>query len=224
MSGAWISSVLSNYDLSMDQGIRTKHFGHKWEEARIDGLNAPNEAHEARMRNHRGIALQRKDFPEASAVWDQKRYAKLHDVFRISTFLAVKENVAEVLSRFDWGDGGLVPYMIYQADLATPLEEKFFLLNFGAHKNTILPEQSKNVVKGVIDAGTGQQLWRIRSWHENDDVVLSKESLVGPDLWFEEILYNDEVFMSDGLAEALITIGMKDLFKLKRCRISGDVQ
>lgn len=220
MSGkVWISSVLSNYALSIDQGIRNKYRGHDWEEARIDGLSLPDEAHNARMRNERGFALRRKDFPEASAVWDQTLFSKVNDVFRIGPFHAVRGRVAEILGHFDLGEGGLIPYTIFQDDLVTPLEDQFSLLNFGARKNSILPEQSENVVKSVIQASTGRQLWEVNSWHEDGDVALSPSALEGPDLWFEELVPHGQIFISDALAQALTEIGAGDLFKLKQCRV-----
>ena len=220
MSGkVWISSVLSNYALSIDQGIRSKYYGHDWQAAHISGGGPPEDVHEARVRNERGFALGRKDFPEASAVWDEKLYAKVNDFFRIGPFHAVKGQAAEVLSRFDLGDGGLVSYTIYKADLVTPMDGRFFLINFGARKDTVLPNQSENVAKSVIQAATGKQFWGVNSWHEDGDVALSSSALIGPDLWFEEIISYSSLFMSDALAQALIEIGMKDLFALKECRI-----
>jgi hypothetical protein len=219
----WMSSVLSNYALSIDQGIRNKYYGHDWEEARIDGMNSPEEAHEARVRNERGFALCREDFPEASAVWNEKMYSKVHDFFRIGPFHAVKGKTAEVLSRFDLGHGGLIRYPIYKADLETPMDGEFFLLNFGARKDSFLPEQSENVVMRGVRAATGQQIWKINSWHGDGDVALAPSALEGSDLWFEEVVSYGGIFMSDALAQALIDIGQKDLFALKKCQIVGDV-
>ncbi len=219
MSGkVWMSSVLSNL-LIIDQGIRTKHYGHDWEEARINGLNAPDEAFDARRRNQKGTALERKDFPEASAVWNEKMYAKVCDIFPIGTAHVVRGKLAETLARFDLGEGGLIPFQIYKADLVTPMEGAFFLLNFGARKNSVLPEQSENVVKGGVRVATGQQLWDVSSCEQDSDLAFSPAALNGADLWFEDIIRYDKIFMSDALAQALIAIDMKDLFALKECRV-----
>lgn len=225
MSGkVWISGILSNYALSIDQGIRDKYYGYEWGAAQIDHVGgyqpSPDILLKTSLRSTSGHPLQRSDFPEASAVWDEKRYAKVNDFLRIGPFYAVRGRVANVLSRFDLGDGGLVSYTIYKADLVTPMEEQFFLLNFGARKDTILPELSKCVTRGVIQAATGRQLWKVESWHEDGDVALSSAALEGPDLWFEEIVPYGSIFMSDTLAQALIEIGAKDLFALKECRIA----
>jgi phage-related protein len=213
-----MSSVLSNYTLSIDQGIRTKHFGHDWEEARIDGLNAPDKAFEARRRNEQGIALERKDFPEASAVWNTQMYSKANDIFRIGTAYVVRGKLSEVLSRFNLGEGGLIPYPIYKADLVTPMEGDFFLLNFGARKNSFRPEMSEDAQKFSVVKATGLQRWDINYLNENGMVALSSSALEGADLWFEEAVYN-KLFMSDALAQELIAIGMRDIFKLIECRI-----
>lgn len=126
--------------------------------------------------------------------------------------------LAEVLPRFDLGEGGLISFTIYKADLATPVDGEFFLLNFGARKNSILPEHSRNVVKFAVDRKTGIQHWKVNSWSEDDDIALSPAALDGPDLWFEEVLHN-KIFVKDALAQALIEIGMGDVFRFQPCRI-----
>ena len=220
MSGkVWISSVLSNYDIGMKQGSRTKFYGHEWNPASLQIPLSPDEVHEASRRHRQGFVISRAEFAEAEAVWDEKRFKKIKDIFAVAgPFYAVRGKLAEILSRSDLGDGGLLPFTIYQADLVTPYPGEFFLLNFGARKNSILPERSENVVKFAVDHKTGLQYWKVNSWHEDAEVALSPVALEGPDLWFEEFVDN-KIFMSDCLAQALIDIGMKDIFELKECRI-----
>ncbi len=220
MSDVWISSVLSNYDIGMKQGTRAKFYNHDWNPASLVIPLEPDEVHAAYRRHTQGFSLQRSEFPEAIAVFDKKRFRKAKDIFTAGPFLAVKGKIAEVLARFNLGEGGLILFTIYQADLTTPVEGPFFLLNFGARKNSVLPEQSQNVVKFVVDHKTGVQHWKLNSWHEDDEVALSSAAQEGPDLWFEEVVYN-KVFMSDALAQAIISIGYGDVFALKRCRIVG---
>jgi hypothetical protein len=219
MSGrVWISSLLSPAGLFDKQGLRAKFYNHEWEPAELKIRLEPDEVYEASKRHTQGFALQRSNFPEAAAVWDEKLFKKIKNIFMPGPFYAVKRKLAEVLSRFDLGDGGLIPFTIYQADLVTPYPGEFFLLNFGCRKNTILPEESKNVVKFAVDHKTGVQYWKVNSWHEDGEVAISAEALIGPDLWVEEFVDN-KIFMSDRLAQAIIDIGMKDIFMLKECRI-----
>ena len=224
MSGkVWISGLFSNFEIGFEDGMRVKFFGRDWDSATLKIPPEPDEVTTTSRLHKQGFALKRTDFPEASAVFDKKRFAKIIDIFAAGPFYAVKGKLAEVLARFDLGEGGLIPFTIYQADLVTPLEGEYFLLNFGARKNTILPEQSRNVVKGVIRKATGEQLWDINSWFEDGEIVLSATADFGPDLWMEEVLGSSKLFLRDALAQAIIEIGMKDVFRLKQCTIAGAV-
>jgi hypothetical protein len=221
MSGkVWISSVLSNYDIGTKHGLRAKFYNHEWEPATLIIPVSPDNVHEAGRRYAQGFSLNRSELSEAAAVWDEKRFKKTKDIFTAGGFFVVRGKLAEVLSRFDLGNGGLIPFTIYQADLVTPYPGEFFLLNFGARKDTILPERSENVTDAGVHHKTGVQYWRINSWHEDGDVAVRPEVLDGPDLWFDGAVHS-EIFLSDRLAQALIHIEMKDIFKLKECRVAG---
>lgn len=162
--------------------------------------------------------MQRTDMPEAAAVFDETCFSGVHDLFAVGGFYAVKGKLAELLSRFDLGEGGLIPFPIYKADLVTPVEGEFFFINFGARKNSFLPEQSKLVERMAIDRKTGTQIWDIKSWFEDGDVALSATALEGPDVWFEETVYN-KIFMSDELAQALQDAELAEDWRLKQCHI-----
>ena len=220
MSGkVWISSVLSNYDIGNKQGLRSKFFGHDWQPAEFTIPLSPDEVHAAGRRYTQGLSLTRNELPEAAAVWDERSFKKVKDLFTAGGgVFVVRGKLAEVLSRFDLGEGGLIPFTIYKADLETPYPGEFFLLNFGARKNSIVKEQSQNIIVRGVQKSTGIELLRVNSWSEERDIALSREALDGPDLWFEERVDN-KIFMKDALAEALIEIGMGDVFMLQECRI-----
>jgi hypothetical protein len=214
----WMSSLLDNYDIGMKQGSRTKFYNHEWNPASLQLPISPDEIQEASKRHIQGFALERAGFPEAEAIFDETRFKRIKDIFMVGPFYAVKGQLASVLSRFDLGDGGLVPLTIYRNDLVTPVDGEFFFLNFGARKNTILPEQSQNVVKFAVERATGVQHWKVNSWSVDGDVKLSSAALAGADLWAEETVYN-KFFMKEALAQALIDIGMADVLKLQACQV-----
>ena len=223
MSGTvWMSSIKSNGQIGMKQGLRTKFYGHEWNPAEFEIPLEPDEVFEAMKQSSQGYPLVREQMPEAGAVWNEKAFAKVGDILAIGGFFAVRGELAEVLSRFDLGEGGLYPLPIYCADLKTPYPDKFFLLNFGCRKDTLLPERSAKVSKFAIEKATGKQHWQIDSW-KDDPVVLNAGALKGPDLWVEAFLYN-KIFMSDAPARAIIGIGMKDVFALEECRVLGDAK
>lgn len=215
----WMSSVLDNYDIGMKQGARAKFCGHEWTPASLQLPVPPDEVLSASKRHRQGFALQRIEFPEAIAVWDEKRFIKVKDIFMAGPFYAVKGRLAETLARFDLGEGGLIPFTIYKGDLETPYPGEFFLLNFGSRKSTVLPERSQNVVKFSVHHETGFQKWKVNSWSEEGDVTVSPTALDSPALWFDPAIYN-KIFMSDALAQAVMAIGMGDVFRLQRCTIA----
>lgn len=223
MSRIWMSSALSPAGLGFKQGSRPKFYNHDWNPASFDIPVSPDEVYAAYRRHREGYALQRSDFPEAEAVFDEKRFSKRKDLFFVGPFFAVQGKLAEVFYRFDLGDGGLIPFTIYKADLETPYPGEFFLLNFGCRKNTILPEQCGDARKFAVDHKTGIQIWDINYLNPEAEVILSVLALDGADLWYEKTVLN-KLFMSDALAQAIIAIGMKDIFKLHECRIAGDAQ
>lgn len=213
----WMSSVKSNYLLGDKPGVRTKFFGHDWEPAEFEVPVMPDDLRAHMRRAGQGYALQREELPEAAAVWNVNRFRRFGDIFYAGGFLVVRGRLAETLARFDLGDGGLVAFPIYKADLATPYPGEFFLLNFGCRKNSLLPELSPKISRFVVEKATGKQHWKVDGWVK-EPVALSEAALDGPDLWAEEVLYN-KLFLSDALAEAIAEIGMTDIFKLEECRI-----
>lgn len=216
----WISSMKSNYLLGSKLGVRVKYFDEEWHPAQHEIPVVSEKTLATINRSIWGHALARSDFPESAAVWDEKRFKRVRDLFAIGGFYVVKNKLAEILSRFDLGEGGLIPFTIYQADLKTPFPGEYFLLNFGCIKNTILPEQSENVVKFAVDHKTGQQIWKVNGWHEDGDVALSPAALSGPAIWFEDVVYN-KIFMHGSLANALQEAGLADDWQLKECQIMG---
>ena len=218
--GVWMSSVLSNSAIGYKLGLRRKPYGQDWDPEAHAPPPVGHTVVQSLNRYTRGETVSRNELPEAAAVWDQRSFKRAKDIFTVGGFYCVKGALAEVLSRFDLGEGGLIPFPVYQADLATPYPGEFFLLNFGAIKNTILSEQCEDARKFYIDKDSGLQVWKINQLYPDGQVVVSSLALIGSDLWFEQVAH-DRIFMSDALAQAIIEIGMGDVFRLKQCRIAG---
>lgn len=219
MSGVWMSNVYRNHGLGERLGTRTKMYGREWGPATSNLPVATPEELKAINLQAQGFALPRESFPEADAVYNDKMFDRVGELFNCAGFFVVREGIAKLLSNFDLGDGGLIPFPIYQSDLVTPYPGKFFILNVGSRKNTIIPEMSENVVKFAIDRETGTQYWKVRSDSCNDDVVLTRESMNGSDLWVEEVVH-EKIFLSDALVSALANKGYAGDWLLQRCRIA----
>lgn len=216
---AWVSGVLSNYQIGMKQGLRAKFYGQEWNPAEFVIPRLSEKVSEASKRHYQGEALDRGDFTEAAAVWAEKNFNRTKDLFTAGPFYAVKGKLAEVLKDFNLGKGGLVPFTIFKADLVTPLEGEFFLLNFGGPKNSFLPDESNSerVRTLFVDKQTGQAMWTI-SPRSDDDIALSPAALEGADMWCERTIHRT-LFMSDALVRALRAAKVKVDFELNACRI-----
>jgi hypothetical protein len=213
----WVSQVKTNSALGDKLGLRWKLFGETWAPAtHIRGV--PTDEYVSLIRqSDQGYALDRSSFPEALAVWNRKSFAKVGDFFWANGFAAVKGRLAKVLSRFDFGDGGLIPLPVYQEDLTTPQPGPFFLVNFGARKDSLIAEQS-NLRKFYIDPDTGRQLWKVPFGPNDGDVALTPTALIGADVWNEERRRSVN-FMSDAPVTAIREAGVKIDFQLSQCRI-----
>lgn len=140
-------------------------------------------------------------------------------VFLAGGILAVNEPCADVIRKFDLGDGALHRTRLYQRDKATPLPGDYFLLNFGARKEAFLPEQPH------LAYFNEQVNW----WSfffadltvEDVPCTLSRRALEGADIWSDPAT-NHAVFASDRLVTALRAAGFDQRFRFHKCRIAMD--
>jgi hypothetical protein len=137
MSGkVWFSSFMSDYRIGNKQGLRTKFRGEEWEPPQHMVAAESAKVYAAAMKHSKGYSLAEDDLPEAVAVFDTKSFRRAGELFVAGRFYAVKKQLADVLENFDLGDGGLIPFEIYENDLVTPIKEQFYYLNFGARKKS----------------------------------------------------------------------------------------
>jgi hypothetical protein len=216
----WMSALNSNSSVGMKQGLRSKYYGYDWTPASFTIPMLPKEVAQASKRQQRGIALQRHEQTEAVAVWNEKSFSRVRDIFCAGPFYAVKGRLIEVFSNIDMGEGGLVPFTIYEADCTTPKDIECYFLNVGCVKDSLVAEKCEVLRNLGNDRVTGRPLYTVNSIKSDGRVVLSKKALDGPDLWVED-LASRKFFMSDRLARALIKARMKDVFRLTPCLIDG---
>lgn len=221
MSGkVWISSVFSNYEIGNKAGIRAKFFDQEWDPAKETHPIASTEHIVNLNRYSQGFALLRDAFPEAIAVYNEMQFLKTGQLLISRGYFVVKNKLAEVLSRFDLGEGALIPLTIYKADLVTPIDAPFWLLNFGARKDSFLPDKCEDAQPFLVLKDTGQQIWKINYFKANGQVALSPKALQGADLWVEVAAYN-KLFMSGDLVEGLQEAGLATDWRLQQCHIVG---
>ena len=217
----WISSWMRNSQIGNKLGLSEKYYGEDWGPATYEYPPFSDVLKKARDRHYKGQALERTDFPEALYVFNEKHFKRVGDLFAAGPFYAVKGRLAEVLSQFDLGGGGLIPLPIYQADKVTPVEGEFFLLNFGARKQSFLPEKSRRVEPLLTMELDGKEVWSAKFGLKDGEIAVSSAALEGADLWMEPTLWK-EVFLSGRLVEAIRAAKVTTDLWLARCRIVAE--
>lgn len=208
--------------IGLKPGIRVKYFGHEWEPAQFENRTPPPEVFDAIRKVDRGIPLGRLELPELASVWNEAALAKKGDLFAIGGFYAVRGKMAEVLQKFDLGEGGLIPVPLLKNDLKTPWPEPVWWLNFGATKGCFLPEDSKDV-RFLMEHRDGYKVWTFNGSTEDDMIAVSPNALNGSALWVERGLLS-EIFISGDLVRALVEAKVKPKLRFSRVRIAGDDQ
>jgi len=219
----WLSRVPSNGELGDRPGLRSKLPGVPWE-APYERHRVPLESEaqiEVRHRYYRGEPLLPEEFPEASAIYDPRCFRRMKQMFFAgAACMVVRERLADVLSQFDLGPIGLIPYTIYEADEVTPHPGPFCLIGLGVQKATFLPEESRNFENYGQHHKTGKYVYGVNSDVGDDDIALTAAALDGPDLWVEAG-FRGTLWMSDRLAQALLAADFGFDWMLSRCRIVG---
>ncbi|MDK1386891.1 hypothetical protein QN224_15890 [Sinorhizobium sp. 8-89] len=217
----WVSSVMSDYSIGNRQGIREKFYGEDWAPPTFQLGVEPNHVVQAHRRHSAGEALERTDFPEAMYVFAENNWKRVGDLFCAGPFYAVKGRLADVLKEFDLGKGGLLEFPIYEADKKTRLPGPFYLLNFGAVKDSFVPSETRSKLfpRRTVERD-GYELWATYDL-EGGDIALTAAAFEGADLWHERKLQR-LLFMSGRLHEAILAAKVKVKFRFARVRIVGE--
>lgn len=203
-------------------GLRQKYYGRPWEQPYKNHYvpldDDTNEA--ARHRYSKGELLEREDFSECSAVYDQKCWARQKEFSRASVGYLVDKRVAELLSHFDIGPGGMFDYPIFEADEVTPIPNQWQMLGLGAQKRSFRGDISKHQFLECLFDGKGKKdsIYMLGAPVGDDVLAFSSAALEGADLWREPEVMNIFCF-SERLAQALQGAGLGHWFDLQRARI-----
>ncbi len=139
---------------------------------------------------------------------------KFTDLFIANALPVVSGRLSEVLRRFDLGSASLHPVPVFKKDKEMSVEGDWYFLNFGNVKHAFIPEQSKGIGFEQIE---GTELWIMGAYGKPDDIAVSSEALVGPDIWVEPRCVK-VFFLSDRLASVIKDDGLTG-FDLVRCKV-----
>ena len=143
-----------------------------------------------------------------------RNFDKLPHFFVAADNWIVSRKAADIISRFDLGDGGLYPVQILKKDRKTPVEGEFLCLNVGAQKSAFLPEKSPLTIQWNPELP-----WRTLPSKDKDGAAsVSSAALEGPDLWWDRGI-DSGFFLSGALGDSLKKAGMAKAFRLYRCPV-----
>jgi hypothetical protein len=119
------------------------------------------------------------------------------------------------MNAFDLGSGSLNSAKVFEKDKVTPIgDHGWFCWNFGNKKNVLLPGQSNNIRPFPVD------FRRPRAAMHDNDIAVSPQALVGPDIWIDPPFYGG-IFLSDARVKALKKAKCASGFALKKCRVAN---
>lgn len=172
---------------------------------------------EALNRNDAGEPLPPDWFPRLICPSDDARrpLGQLPELFPANTFWIVSQRCADVLRRFDLGQGALHPVRVVQKDRTTPVAGHHWCLNFGNVKRCFLPAGSPRAIR---NEGALTDMWFPPFAMKDGDIAVSASASTGPDIWIDPAL-KMAFFVSDPLASALKAAGAATPFGFRKCRL-----
>ncbi len=152
----------------------------------------------------RGDRIDASDLPKA--VWGEMGGYRAHhypnywpELSEYASLWLISASLAKLLNQFDLGNGTIAPVSLQKADKTTPHPGEWFLWNVGNVKNGFLKDHSKGfrTVSRPLYAKANAQ---------DHDLKFADSILAGPDVWYDESLFNSWLFSQD-LGSALIGSG-----------------
>ncbi len=140
---------------------------------------------------------------------------RLPDVFLVNGYWIVSGEAADLMRRFDLGEGDFFPVEILLSDRTTPASGSWFVWSIG-NKKTAFLEAHSPAARAMT--GVGRSLCLIPTMPKDDDIAVSPAALEGPDIWMDKTLFKS-IFVSGPLGEALTAAGLAKAFRLYRCRL-----
>lgn len=145
----------------------------------------------------------------------RERRGSLPPVFDANGYYIVNGTVADILSRYDLGEGGLYPVNVWQSDRVTAGEGRWFCWTFGNRKSAFSKANSVN----LEPFGPADSEWAMMPWSPTDfDIAVTSEALGGPDVWLDLPLFKT-VFMSRELGDELVAANLGQFFRLYRAKV-----
>lgn len=150
-----------------------------------------------------------KIWPSESA---KRSWDEMPDIFYAFGYWVLSSKCADVLRKFNLGDGALYPVQVFKKDRKTPVIGNYYCLNFGNVKRAFLPDESPTTRDFPV--GRRAMPFVLKDY----DIAVSSAALSGPDIWLDPMLF-EAIFFSGPLGLALKAAKVSSWFKLKKCRV-----
>ena len=136
------------------------------------------------------------------------------EFFDTGFFITVSGRIHEIMKDFDCGGGEFHAALPYRkGKLGKPLGEPFYLLNFAGKESALLPEVSSQLHHNKsLDTYSALDL-------KDNDVVVSKAALEGPDVWIDEKMNSLDIFLSGPLGDAIKAAKPKSRIYMSKCGV-----
>lgn len=131
-------------------------------------------------------------------------------------FVFLRDDAADIFMAHDLGDAALFPVDLFQNDRTTPVLPKVHALNRANRKATLNAADY-----GLRRMVPGQELFNLpRDMPKrHKDFTAPRATLDGPDLWVDPTIVQT-MFLSDRLAQALISAKIDKEFSLYPCAVA----
>ena len=170
----------------------------------------------------RGKALPADAFPDTFFENRPHDPTTVTQPFLCGPFWFVHRDLADVLRRFDLGPAVLVPVRFVEPDRTTPLSDDYLILNVGAARATVLPEQSPSIYRWIDEPDrmpVGTPRYKFDPSTEKKGVTCRRSAMEGPPLWLDPDV-KDVIFLADPIARALDEAGYRRALKMKPCKLA----
>lgn len=170
----------------------------------------PAEEDDTTLRIRKGERVDPASLPARCVLIGKGKPTPVPDFFFLNYYL-VSETMARTFRKFDLAHGYLHPLQLMDRDGTTVLGT-YYILVAGNVKSALLPERSESVKKDAFGR------LKLPVIPKNDALVMSRDALVGPDLWHHQPFLKG-LFLSDRLVRTLKAQKYDKLFHLYRVRI-----
>ena len=165
-------------------------------------------------RHKSGQKLLASEIPACFFADPHHKIKTLPPAFYANGYVVVGEICADVMQKFDLGETSFNEVEFFQNNKIDRVEGRYFALNFGEQKETLLDSLSTGL--GSAYQRDGVERFNFPGRLFDGSIKLSRHALAGRELWFERRL-DSTLFMSRRMRDALTAAKLHVPFRFFEC-------